>query len=485
MANRPQARKQARRLFCGAVLTAIAVAWSGTGGTPSSRSSRSVDGVEWVEARLADLDTTVVAGGELQATNESTVVCRVEDITDTGGFVILSMVENGAPVLKGDELCRLDSSELEAFARDDEINLGQKKSACLQAKLTLEAAQIALRAYQEGLVAQEVKELQGRIALGKSDTQKMLDRLRWSEVMLAKGYLSRAQVLTERQVLAKAQHELSSAERELELFRRFTVPRETKELQAEIGKAEQNYRLALALVASLEEELAYVRKQIDRCIIRAPKDGIVRYSKWNFWRRRPLEPGVRVFENQELFHLPDLSQMEVEVSLNESVGARVKVGMPARVEIASLPGRIITARVTSITPLSNENWRAWDDRVRHFIARVKLDVTPPRLLPFMSASVEIDTGHVSDALVIPVTAMTVEDGQQCCYVLGAGAPERRWISTRHATTDLLEVTAGLKPGERIVVDPGKLSRSTGYPSPEPHPDSTREISGPWAYISLE
>jgi multidrug efflux pump subunit AcrA (membrane-fusion protein) len=113
--------------------------------------------------------------------------------------------------------------------------------------------------------------------------------------------------------------------------------------------------------------------------------------------------------------------------------------------------------------LSSENWRGWDERVRDFIARVKLDVTPPRLLPFMSASVEIDTGHVSDALVIPVTAMTVVDGKQCCYVLAAGSPEPRWISTRHATTDLIEVTTGLKPGERVVVDPGKLPRSTKPP----------------------
>jgi HlyD family secretion protein len=288
----------------------------------------------------------------------------------------------------------------------------------------------------------------------------MLDRLRWSEAMLAKGYLSQAQLLTERQSLAKAQHELSWAERELELFRRFTVPRETKELQAEIGKAERNYRLASSLVQSLEEELAYIRKQIDRCIIRAPRDGIVRYSKWNFWRRRPFEPGVRVFENQELFHLPDLSQMEVEVSLNESVGPQVKVGMPAKVEVASLAGWVIPGRVASITPLSDVNWRGWDDRVRHFVARVRLDVTPPRLLPFMSASVEIDTGGVKDALVIPVTAMTVEEGRQCCYVLGAGNPERRWIATRHATTELLEVTSGLTPGERVVVDPGKVSRQT-------------------------
>jgi HlyD family secretion protein len=133
--------------------------------------------------------------------------------------------------------------------------------------------------------------------------------------------------------------------------------------------------------------------------------------------------------------------------------------MPARVEVASLAGQVIPGRVTSITPLSDVDWRGWDMRVRHFVARVRLDVTPPRLLPFMSASVEIDTGRILDALVIPVTAMTVVGGRQCCYVLESGAPEPRWISTGHATTDLIEVTMGLRTGERVVVDPRKLPRT--------------------------
>jgi HlyD family secretion protein len=77
--------------------------------------------------------------------------------------------------------------------------------------------------------------------------------------------------------------------------------------------------------------------------------------------------------------------------------------------------------VSSITPLSSVNDKEWDERVRHFIVRVRLDVTPPRLLPLMSAVVKIDTGRVLDTLVIPVAAMTVLDRQQCCVVVGTAA----------------------------------------------------------------
>ena len=146
--------------------------------------------------------------------------------------------------------------------------------------------------------------------------------------------------------------------------------------------------------------------------------------------------------------------MEVEVSVNESMGPRVKAGMKAEVQVASLGERRLPGRVVSVTILSSVNDKEWDERVRHFVVRVRLDVTPPRLLPLMSAVVRIDTGRVLDALVIPIGAMVMRDRQQWCYVLAAGRVERRAIVTRNSTRDLLEVTSGLEEGDRVVLRPG-------------------------------
>jgi multidrug efflux pump subunit AcrA (membrane-fusion protein) len=68
----------------------------------------------------------------------------------------------------------------------------------------------------------------------------------------------------------------------------------------------------------------------------------------------------------------------------------------------------------------------------------------------MSAVVEIDTGRVPDALVIPVEAISVVGGRKSCYVMVSGGVERRTITIGQSTIDLLEVTGGLHEGERIV-----------------------------------
>ena len=125
--------------------------------------------------------------------------------------------------------------------------------------------------------------------------------------------------------------------------------------------------------------------------------------------------------------------------------------MKANVELTLLGNQVIPGHVVSVDMLSSVNWREWDERLRRFLVRVRLDRTPASALPFMSASVEFDTGRVESALVIPVEALAVEHGRQSCLL----RDRRPWagkapITTRRANRDFLEVTGGLSEGERVI-----------------------------------
>ena len=452
MASRyPMGSRKWVLLGLGLGFAVIAAAWSATGFAWARTPPLPTDAIEWVVVRRDDLDTTILVAGDLQPTKQTTVTCQVEDITDSDGTVILSVISNGVLVKKGDELCRLDSSQLEELARQEEIAVEQARADCLRAQLELESARIAFREYQEGLVSQSTKEFEGRIALGQSDAQRQADRLAWTEGMVAKGYLSQSQLLSEQQTLARARHELAKTEGEYQLFRRFQAPKEIKTLQSQIVTAESNHRVEADRLKAETGHLAHLQKQIENCTIRAPHDGVVVYAHGSRWRSLPLEPGTPVYQNRDMFIIPDLSHMEVEISVHETLGPRVRVGMKARVIIASMPDRVFPGRVVEINLLPSQNWKAMDERVMHYVARVRLDKTPPSLLPFMSAMVKIDTGRIPQALVIPVEAMAIVDGQQSCYVMASHGLERRAITTRHATTDLLEITGGLIEGEHVVV----------------------------------
>ncbi len=430
-------------------LALIAGAWSATGHAWWREAPYPIDHIEWVEVRRVNLATKLVAGGDLRAVKQATVACQVEDLDDTDGTMILSIIPNGALVKQGDELCRLDSSPYEELARLQEIEVNQARALSDQARLILETAQITMREYQEGKVEQWTKEFEGRIAMGRSDVQRQADRLTWTEGMVAKGYLSRGQLLTERQTGARTEYELGEVEREFHVFRQYQVPKEIRTLQAEIETAENNHRVEAGRLKAAEDRLAHLRKQIAKCIIRAPQAGVVVHANNNRWWMPPLQPGNCVYQDEEIFMLPDLTQVEVEVSVHETMGPRVRVGMKADVRIASMGRRAFPGRVVSMAYFPTDNWKEWD--VKHFIAIVRLDKTPSTALPYMSAMVEFDTGRIPDALVIPVGAMAVVDGQRTCYVVGSHGLERRAIAIRQSTEDLVEVTRGVEEGERVVL----------------------------------
>jgi HlyD family secretion protein len=431
-------------------LTLIASTWAAIGAYPRLDSPRPLDAIEWSIAQRVDLDTNLLVGGELQPLKETTVTCQVEDLTDSDGVVIVSMIADGTPVRKGDTLCLLDSSQLEELGRQEEILAIQARSSCEQARLALEVARIALREYQDGQVFQLTKEFEGRIAMARSDYHSQADRLAWAEAMNRKGYQSKAQLITERQALDKARHDLRKVEGEFRLFRDYQAPKEISALRGQLETAEHNHSVETERFKAQEDRLALTRKQIENCRVLAPHDGIAVHANKRAWWATPLDPGVRVYQNQKLFRIPDLTRIEVEVSVHDTMGPRVQVGMRARVRIASMSGRVFPGRVASIIPFPIANQKEWDENLRLYLARVRMDDTPPGVMPLMSAVVEVDTGRVPGALVIPVEAMAVVDGLQSCYVRVPDGVARRTIATRNATADLLEVTQGLSEGEQVV-----------------------------------
>jgi HlyD family secretion protein len=448
-----------RRAKAGAVAwTAAAAAVVVAGGlfargSQGEPSPRPIEAIEWAVATRTDLDTTIVAGGDLQAVKETIVSCQAEDLADADGFLLVELIDNGASVRKGDVLCRLDSSQLEEIARLQEIDANLARSSHTRAVMALEVAETALREYRDGQIRILTKEFQGNIALAKSEAKRQEDRLGWAETMFGKGYVSKGQWLSEKQNLLKARNELKRVEGEMAVFLRYQAPAEVAALKAEVAKAESSLALEKDRLKVAEDRLAYCRKQIENCTIRAPHDGVAVHANRGYWWSRKLEPGIRVYQDQKLFKLPDLSSMEVIASVHETMGPRVKVGMKAGVRVASLDNRVLPATVVSISMFPVVNDKEWDERLRHYEARVRLDATPPRVLPFMSAVVEIDTGRIADALVIPVEALSMVDGRPSCNVLGRNGLERRTIATRHATRDFVEVVEGLSEGERVEIAP--------------------------------
>jgi multidrug efflux pump subunit AcrA (membrane-fusion protein) len=167
---------------------------------------------------------------------------------------------------------------------------------------------------------------------------------------------------------------------------------------------------------------------------------------------------MEVHQRQELFYLPDLTEMEVEVALNESMIDRIRTGLRAAVRFEALPKLLITGEVVSVGQIpmrqrvgDSKNNEAND--VNYFTCIVKLDEAVQGLKPGMSAMVDIALSRRNNVIAVAHRALRSDRGRKVCFVAHDEALDRRLVKIGQETTDLVEVTDGLEEGELVVLDP--------------------------------
>jgi Multidrug resistance efflux pump len=146
---------------------------------------------------------------------------------------------------------------------------------------------------------------------------------------------------------------------------------------AAVEKAQSDLDAAEAAARVEKQALDRLQEQLDKCVVRAPADGVVVYDK-----SRPWDPGSQVraggmvHNQQTLFQLPDLSQMQVKVKIHESMIKKVHKGQKAEVSIESLPGTILHGTVEKVGILA-DTMGYWDQGgVKEYVTIVKLDDLP-------------------------------------------------------------------------------------------------------------
>ncbi len=408
--------------------------------------------------RRADLHPTLKAGGQLESAKRTIIECRLENfsagvqgqrIYAGGSSVLLQIIPEGTVVKKGDVLAVLDSSDYEELLRVQRINLQRAEADKLQADLDHEIARLALAEYRDGTLKEQEEDFRRRVALARADLNQARDRLAWSRSMKAKGYVSTSVVSTDEYTAAELELKLQQEEGAFQVFRKYTASRTLRGLEGDIIAARTTLDYQTLRVDRHRDRLKILEEQVANCTIRAPHDGYVVYAHD---RRHDLliEEGMPVREGQDLIYLPDLNDMEVVAMLNESIVPEVRPGMKVSIQVEGLPGRMLHGRVRKVGQIAISNWRT---DVNYYEGFVTIEGVEPGLRPGMTSQVEIDLPLRDDVLTVPSESVVNNEGQVVCYVVHGDDLERRPVKLGRVTQNLTEVTAGLREGEQIVLDP--------------------------------
>lgn len=214
--------------------------------------------------------------------------------------------------------------------------------------------------------------------------------------------------------------------------------------EAQIEQARAQVRASAADARGVQGQLREAKLALGDTLLTAPISGVV--------VQRPLEPGALVGPGTLGFVLADVRKVKAVYAVPDTDLPRFPVGCVLAVTTAALPGRTLPARVVSVSP-------AADPRSRGFEIEAAIDNRQALLKPGMLVTISVHSAASAARYpVIPMGALIRSPQPAQGYAVFVVAPEDGRLLARLRKVKLgevaengIQVTAGLLPGERVVV----------------------------------
>ncbi|WP_406625320.1 efflux RND transporter periplasmic adaptor subunit [Acidovorax sp. SDU_ACID1] len=336
-----------------------------------------------------------------------------------------------------------DASDAPADDPPMRVTAGVAGPATVTPTLRLSGTLVAREDIAIGTALQDQRVAQVHVDVGERVRRgQLLARLETTNVQAqlqqAEAALSRAQAaLREQQALdAEARATLARIE---PLTRSGAVSaQQGDEQRARAASAAASLQAARADVQQAQAQVAEQRSQRARADILAPVDGVVSMRTARVGALAGAEP---------LFRLIGEGEIELDAEATATDLAQLAIGMAATVRLADGEDDL-DGTVRLITP-------ELDPRTRLGRVRVMLDATNARQERWRAGS-HAEARFTLPAQTLPVAvparAVTTNAERQSSVMLvdAQGRVSQRAVTPGRRHGDLLEIVAGLKPGERVV-----------------------------------
>ncbi|MFK7734864.1 MAG: efflux RND transporter periplasmic adaptor subunit [Pirellulaceae bacterium] len=481
----------------------------------------------YYDVSRSDLPIVITERGFLESQEQTAIRCQVEVYdyrSGSRGTSILSIVPNGSLVEEGDLLVELDSASIRDLLESESLELQSDRSVLEQAearrtnqltknetssaeaKLALELAALNREMY--------IDEESGSFKLAESEIERQIDEARNSileaqaalklqetekdgiEQLFRLGYKGKSDLEQSRYAFMKSEAALASAINQLETYdatkkqlKTYTYEMEVLRLEGEVATAKRNMkqvevtnRSELAQVESQVFEskervarqsarVAQYQRNLERCEVYAPHDGMVVYANDERGSSN-IKAGAEVRNRQVLLTLPDLSKMQVKIQIHEAVLDQVRPGLPVSIRVEAFPNDNFEGIVKEVAVVPSSNRSS----VKTYDCTVEIPEKVYRLKPGMNAVAEINVERVRDVLSLPVQAIVQRDKDTWCYVDDGSGPERRMVQLGRNNDKFVEVVSGIEENDRVVLNPMAIAslESEGEREISPDADAAEE-----------
>src|SRR3954447_6324114 len=221
--------------------------------------------------------------------------------------------------------------------------------------------------------------------------------------------------------------------------------------EADLGRLTQRKDKAVRDLATAQGYLGMMQ-------LRAPIDGIVNVmpnfrSQGSFGQSTPpFKEGDNDWTGAEIAEIPDLSEMYVDLKLEEVDRGKLRMGQEVRIRVDAIPDKEFTAKLDWISPIAALVFKGGSTAEKTFPARATITNLDGRLRPGMSASTEVIIEKEPNVLLIPARASFAKNGKPAVYQQVNKAFATVPIQVGKQNDEDVIVTGGLKEGDVVTLE---------------------------------
>lgn len=440
----------------------------------------------YYEVKRGDFTVSVIDRGNVSAVSEVSIRSEVE-----GTARVIYIVPEGSYVKKGDLLVELDSAQAQDQVNQQQINYEKAKFALAQAEAQLEIQKSAtnsdiraaelkvkfalmdLEKFDKGQSLVDLVESSNKVVQTLAQLAVNRDNYFWTTNLRSKGYETKQKEDSDRLAVMNNENSFIVASNTMLMLLQYDLPKQREKFESDYEEAKkeldrvilQSERRIAQYQADLisqsntlalnEKKLERDRKNLRATRLEAPQDGLVVYAMTEnrFSSESLIEEGAVVRNRQELIKLPDTSRMKVTIKVHESHVGLVQVGQPAFVKLDSIPDQRFQGVVQKVALLPDSQARFGNPNLKVYNTEVVIVDPLPGVKPGVSAQAEIIITNISDALSVPLQAVTTFRGRQVVYVQQGSKNVPTPVEVGMFNTKFVEVTSGIKEGDRVLLSP--------------------------------
>jgi membrane fusion protein, multidrug efflux system len=206
----------------------------------------------------------------------------------------------------------------------------------------------------------------------------------------------------------------------------------------------QSIDTAKAKQAMAKANLDRAETLLSFCKITAPFSGVITKRFVDKGAFVPAATSGSAAQNAALVTLADFKTVRVQIAVPEMEVPRIKKGLPVKVTVEELPGKVFDGTITRFS-------HALDDATKTMLAEVDLKNENGELRPGMYASAKIGVEKHSGVVLLPVEAVLMEKAGSSVFIVADGKAKKVPVKTGFSDGAFVEILEGVALDQSVIL----------------------------------